>query len=284
VIVDAHTHVIAPDEQAYPFSPRDLSGAWYREAPHSAEGLLALMDACGVGQAVVVQAVGAYSYDNRYAAHAVAKHAGRFVGACCIDATADAAPDELSRWIEGAGMHGVRIFALAREGTSWLDDPRTFPVWERARRLGAHVIVTIFLEQLPQLRTLLERFGEIEVSLDHCAFPPLDKDPASELAPLLALAEHPNLNLKVSTEVLDAAARAGDPRRVVELLVGRFGARRVMWGSDFCQTHDREYAVLFDLAQSAFSGLTNEERALCLGGTAQRLWPALDATRQARPA
>ena len=55
----------------------------------------------------------------------------------------------------------------------------------------------------------------------------------------------------------------------------RFGASRLLWGSDFCQTHDRSYAELVGLGKRAFAGLPEEERALCLGGNALRLWPAL---------
>ena len=67
-MIDTHTHIVAPDEAAYPLSPRPLSGAWYREAPHSAEDLLDCMKKAGVDQAVLVQPMGAYSFDNRYTA------------------------------------------------------------------------------------------------------------------------------------------------------------------------------------------------------------------------
>ena len=275
MIVDTHTHVVSPDRESYPLSPRPLSGAWYDESPCSAVELADLMTAAGVDRAVLVQAMGAYSFDNRYVADSAAARPDRFASACCVDPDAEDPVSELSHWLGERGMRGVRLFALAREGSSWLAEPRTFPLWECAAEHHAHVIVTIFSQQLPELRQVLERFPGIAVSLDHCAFPDVT---APE--PLLALAEHRNLNLKVSTHVLDAAEKAdGHPSSFVERLVAGFGAERIMWGSDFCQTQDRSYAELVKLAHRAFAGLGAEARSACLGGTALRLWPALDSTR-----
>jgi predicted TIM-barrel fold metal-dependent hydrolase len=173
-------------------------------------------------------------------------------------------------------MQGIRLFALDRGASSWLDDPRTFALWERAAELGAHVIVTILFHQLPQLRAVLAHFPDIAVSLDHCAFPPLGRHPLSDAPALFALAEHSNLHLKISTNVLDGVRElGGSPAGAVEALVGAFGGERVMWGSDFCQTHDRPYVELVALARESFAGLGERERELCLGGTARRIWTAL---------
>ena len=54
-----------------------------------------------------------------------------------------------------------------------------------------------------------------------------------------------------------------------------------MWGSDFCQTQDRPYAALVDLAQSAFAGFSEDERRAVFVETPRRLWPGLVA-RSAR--
>ena len=72
--------------------------------------------------------------------------------------------------------------------------------------------------------------------------------------------------------MLEAAEEAGDPRGFVEKLVARFGAERVMWGSDFSQTHDRPYAALARLGRDAFSSLDPEQQRSCLGLGAERLW------------
>ena len=275
-MIDTHTHVIAPDQEQYPLSPRSLSGEWYKEAPHSAEQLLGCMDACGVAQAVLVQAVGAYSYENGYAADSAASRPSRFVSAACIDVEAEDAPAQLRYWAEERGMQGVRLFALSQAGPSWLAEPRTFSVWKTASSLGLHVIVTILSHQLPELEQALEVFPEIPVSLDHCGFPPIEGPPWNEADPLFALARFENLHCKISTNVLDAASKGGTPPSgFVERMAAVFGADRLMWGSDFCQTHDRDYRQLVNLAQDAFGTLTASEREACFVETPRRLWPGL---------
>jgi predicted TIM-barrel fold metal-dependent hydrolase len=268
VIVDSHVHVIAPDLARYPFTPRPLSGQWYVDAPCSAEEFVAAMDASGVGRAVLVQAVGAYSFDNAYAADAAAADPAHFWSAACIDPVAEDALRAVDHWIGERGMQGLRIFAVSRTDETWLAEKRTFAVWERALDLGAHLIVTIMNHQLPHLHRFLEAFPDATLSLDHCAFP----DPAAP-ATLFELARYPNLHMKVTTHLIDAATEhAGDPATFMARLVEVFGAERLMWGSDFCQTHDRPYAALVALAHRAFDGLPPAARDAILGGTAARLF------------
>lgn len=267
-MIDTHTHVIGADHERYPLRPRNVSGEWYLEAPHTAEELLACMDEAGVAQAVLVQAVGAYTFDNDYAADAAAAHPGRFASACCIDPLAEDAVATLDHWIRERGMHGVRLFAIARDDQPGIADPRSFAVWERAADLGIPVIATIFASQLPDLREMLRRYPGVPVSLDHCGF----VDPASP-EPLFALADEPSLTCKVSSIVLESAGE--EPETFVSALVARFGAERVMWGSDFSQTHDRPYTALVDLARRAFGALTDAEREQCFDATPRAVWRSL---------
>jgi len=268
VIVDSHVHVIGPDRNRYPLTPRELSGKWYFEAPCSAERFLEEMDGAGVDQAVLVQAVGAYTFDNAYAADSAAARPDRFASAACIDPQGADPRGDLDRWLVERGMRGVRIFAVSRT-SSWLGDPKTFPIWEHALARGAHLIVTIMgPHQLPELVRFLEAFRDTEVSLDHCGFPDAAK-PES----LLALARFPKLQLKVTTHVIDVGAEhAGEPQPFVARIAREFGADRMMWGSDFSQTWDRPYAALAALGRRAAEGLSAADRAAYLGGTAARLW------------
>lgn len=268
MIVDSHVHVVAPDTARYPLSPRPLSGKWYLEAPCSAERFFVEMEAAAVDRAVLVQAVGAYSFDNAYAADSARARPDRFVSAACIDPEGPDPKGELDRWIRDRGMQGVRIFAVSRT-TSWLGDPSTFPIWEHALSLGAHLIVTIMgPHQVPELVRFLEAFRDVPVSLDHCGFP----NPA-EPGSLFDLARFQKLQLKVTTHVIDAGTEHdGEPQPFVGRIAETFGAERMMWGSDFSQTHDRSYAELVALGQQAFTGLSAKDRADCLGGTAARCW------------
>lgn len=274
-IVDTHTHVVSPDHDRYPLNPRELSGQWYLDGPASAQELVQAMSESDVAQAILVQGVGAYTYDNRYAADASAADPAHFVSACCIDVEADDALHRLRYWIEERGMGGVRLFALSREGPSWLIDERTYPLWALATELEAHVIITILPHQLHELEHVLRHFPETPVSLDHCGFA---LGETGSRARLFELSAHSNLHLKVSTHNLDEAIqKEGSARPMVRALVDQFGANRLMWGSDFCQTHDRPYGALVALARDSFGGLHASEQDQCLAGTARTLWAGLSA-------
>ncbi|CAM9703822.1 unnamed protein product [Discosporangium mesarthrocarpum] len=273
-MIDCHTHVVSSDEARYPLHPRDLSGEWYREGPASAEDLLREMDASGVARAILVQGVGAYTWKNDYAADSGLAYPARFVSACAIDAEAEDAPATLAYWLDERGMQGVRLFALAREGASWLATPATIPLFEVARDRGAHVIVTILPHQLAELERVLEREPDTWISLDHCAFALGDVEAREAL---FALARFEGLHLKVSTHNLDEAEQGQGVAALARELVDHFGPERLMWGSDYCQTHDRPYTELVDLGRRAFETLPGDQAEACLSGTARRLWPGLDA-------
>jgi predicted TIM-barrel fold metal-dependent hydrolase len=75
--------------------PRDLGpnpAGWVRDLP--AEEFLNLMSGAGVDRAVLVQAFGAYRYDNRYVAKSAARYPDRFVAVCIIDPMQPDAPEK----------------------------------------------------------------------------------------------------------------------------------------------------------------------------------------------
>lgn len=267
VLVDTHVHVISDDQSRYPLQPAALPGTWYRDAPVTADELLALMGGAGVDRAVLVQPMSAYSYDNRYTADSARAHPDRFASACIVDVDGPDAPGELDRWVTEQGMGGVRLFGITNPPATWLGEPRCAAVIERAARLGAPVSVLCLSDHLPRVRRTLEQFPDVPITLDHCAF---------DAEAVLELADLPNLHLKVTTTLLDLSAEAGRvPQAVVAALADCFGADRLMWGSDFSQTHDRSYAELVAFGRDAVARLTEGEQHEVLGGTALRLWPAL---------
>ena len=81
----------------------------------------------------------------------------------------------------------------------------------------------------------------------------------------------------MSSNALEAAEPHGDLCDFVCELAARFGARRLMWGSDYSQTHDLPYAELVARQRHASSRLSDHDREWYLGRTALTLWPELAA-------
>jgi predicted TIM-barrel fold metal-dependent hydrolase len=274
LIVDTHVHVVAPDETRFPLRPSGVGSQWFREHPVSAEQYLATATAAGVDRAVLVQAHGAYGSDNAYVLDAVTLAPDRFVGVVIVEPTDPDAPAHLRELAAVSGCQGVRLFGVGGAEPVWFDGDTGAALWDVAVECDLRVVATLLTPDLPRLATMLTRHPGLPVVLDHCGFPDVhDGPPFGGAAPLLALADHPGLHLKVTSHVLEGAGpHAG---AFVELLAERFGAERLVWGSDYPQTHDRSYAELVALGRDACAGLSSADQARVLGENALRLWPSL---------
>lgn len=277
MIVDAHVHVVSPDRERYPLAPSGVGTSWYRESPVSAEDFAAQMERAGVDRAVLVQAVGAYSWDNRYAADAAAADPRRFAGICAVDLCGPDPIAELEHWCGPRGMHGVRVFCISQDGRARLDSAAARALLERAAQLGCAVAITILPDQLPALREQLERFPALPLALDHCGFPEVLPALFDGSAPLFGLARFEALHLKVSTHLLHSLGDRSAQRAFVAALAKHFGARRLLWGSDFPQTRGIAYPAMLALAREVFSALPAAEAEWPLGRTALSLYPNLRA-------
>jgi len=276
-LIDCHLHAVSADHSRYRLQQADLPGnSWVRANPASAEDLVVEMDAANVLAGVLVQPVGAYGTDNSYVADATAPQAGpqRLGGVCVIDMAAADRLSQLRYWTQERQLGGVRLFSIPTPEVAWLDDPQTFEVWQACAEWGVRVSVCLLPAELENLGRVLRQFPEIPVALDHCGFVDVaDGPPWRHAAQLLELADYGNLHLKVTTNVLDAAGNSA--QQLLQTLNSHFGSNRLMWGSDYPQTHDRSYAQLVALARSTAAILPWDAQVDYLGRTAQSLWPAL---------
>src|SRR5208283_1839140 len=148
MIIESHCHVMSDDQRKYPRDLGPTPAAWVRDL--SAEEFLQQMDGAGVDRAILVQAFGAYRFDNSYVA----------------DALAPDAADKLSYWVRDRGVKGLRVVTWT-EPETMLDDPRINPLWRRAADLRIPVCVLTNFHQVPRLARVLERFPELRLALDH---------------------------------------------------------------------------------------------------------------------
>jgi predicted TIM-barrel fold metal-dependent hydrolase len=277
MIVDTHVHVVAPDQQRYPFAPaggfrmRGL-GSWQTQYPVSAEQLLETIAGAGVDRAVIVQPFSAYGFDNRYHADSAAAHPDQLGSVCTVDPLAAEGAERLTYWIRERGMQGLRL-TTSQEG-SRLDDARAYPVWERAGELGIPICVLTSPEHWPAARAMASRFARVPVLLDHAGGMGAGESDAVVDA-LIGLAELPNLQLKVSTVNFAPLAAQGEAglarwRRIVDA----YGAERLLWGSNYPVSQEGSYADMARLGERALPFLSDAQREAMLAGNALRFWPA----------
>lgn len=278
-LIDVHPHVIAADTVRYPLAP--LGGKqsdWSRTRPVSFEKMLAAMDRAGIAKSALVQASTSYGHDNSYVADAVGAHPERFAGVFSVDVAQPEAPERIRFWMR-RGLSGLRVFiaghtAAAKDAR--LDDPRSFPAWECAAEAGLPVCVQVRSSGLPQLETLLARFPNVRIVLDHMARPEIEEGPPYAAAtPLFSLASYKNLFLKLTTHnVRESRQGKATPESFFGRVVKEFGASRIAWGSNYPASEGTLSGLLAE-AREALAALSDAERDWIFFRTAQSLYPGL---------
>ena len=278
-IVDIHPHVIATDTAKYPLAPLGgTQSTWSRDRPTPYEKLIEAMDAAGVDKAAVVQASTAYGHDNSYVAAAVAAFPRRFTGVFSTDVLAPDAVDKMRYWLD-RGFSGMRLFTTGSTmpgQQTWFDDPRTYPAWEYAGKVGIPVCMQMTPQGFPQLRGLMEKFPQVRIILDHLSRPHLiDGPPFAADQAFFDLARYANVFLKVTPlNISPPEWGKATPASFFAALVKAFGANRIAWGSNFPATAGT-LSENIGKARTAFASLSEADRAWIFGKTAQVLYPSL---------
>lgn len=296
-IFDTHAHVLSADLAAYPYSTlRGGARPPVASAVFPVERLLEEMDREGVARACLVQRATLYGYDNSYLLAAAASAPERFAPVVVLDAQDPASPGQLDRLLGEHPVAGLRLVAptLSEHDVDWLASPPALALWRAAEAHGLPVAVILYRRNNQAGRTALLQVARqirgVPIVLDHCALPhpstPEKKFAASEgidyaIDPppgfgideaIGEFADLPHVHFKVTDINFDRLEEAGfDTAQFVRALADRFGAARLVWGSDVGQS-PAPYAEKIARLRHAASGLTAEERAAFIGGNAARLY------------
>ncbi len=286
VLVDTNIHVIAPPElrSKYPLHIAPGTEAEFTEdQANSPEDFQLRMAEAGLDHAYLM-ASRFHGFDNEYCRHALdVAPRGRFACVANIDILADDAPAQVSYWIEQRGMHGIRFWGGGpvaghrfpgdqRGLATWVDDTKLTPVWERVRELGVPSNAQATMpEVLPKTHRLLERFPELPFTLNNLAHVPAGDGPDSPAArDLLGLAEFPRTYVNFSVGFIKQTTEKPAARELLQALIERYGARRLMWSS-FGQPLARAITTMKD----GLASLPADDRDAVLGEGARDLYPVL---------
>lgn len=266
MMIDTHVHVVSDDPARYPLRPGVATNPWYLTHPCSGPALRALMAESGVDAAVLVQGVGAYGFDNAYALAAAAAAPEVFTVVVCTDRRGPDPVSELHALV-AAGARGYRWFCVGDDPR--VEEPRV--LWAALAALGLPVVPTFLPDGLEPFARVATGVPGLTFAVDHVGFVDFG---AGIPETLRSLAPFPNVFLKVSTHALHTAAAHGDPADAVAELASCF-AGRIMWGSDWSQTHHAPYREIVEEGRRAARKLSDAHRAAYLAGSALALWPEL---------
>ena len=297
VIFDTHAHVLSADIARYPYSTL-RGGARPPVSPvvFQVEDLLHELDAGDVRYACVVQRATLYGYDNRYTLDAAAEHPERLVPIVVLDAEETSSPAALRTLRTAHRLGGLRLVApqLTESDTAWLDSPEALQLWGAAADLGLPVTVILYRRNnqagLAALLAIARRFRELPILIDHVGVPhastPETRFAASQgiqyvipPAPgfgidesLKPFADLPQVHFKITDINFDRLEDAHcDSAGFVRMLADRFGAGRLLWGSDVGQS-PAPYGEKLERLHASARLLSAGEQLQYYGGTALRLY------------
>jgi L-fuconolactonase len=279
-IVDGHVHVFAKLSQRY---PRDVHPLYPPEREAPVELLLQMMGENVVEKAVLVP----LSPHDEYVAESLRRFPGRFAGVAVFDPAVSDPLADYRRRVETSGFQGLRMFRLGDPSQS----PESLPVFPLLAWMAEHRHKLWYYpspDELPLMARTLDLLPGLDVMMNHLGFcqqgfardeqgrPRIDTTiPPSTLPTVVSLSRFEGVCVMFSGEY--AFSREAFPYRdltaVVDSIYRAFGANRMMWASDFPFVLEAPgYAPQLSLVDHYLPGLTAEERAAIMGGTALRLF------------
>ena len=158
---DTHAHVVADDEQKYPF----VANRSYTPPAAPEEKYLNMLESTGMQRGVLVQ-ISVYGDDNRYMLEVLRRHPDKLRGVAVVRETVT---DQQLREMHEAGVRGLRLNVLFGGGTG-------FDAMEKLARqiadFGWHMQFLLDARQLPEL---LPRMIKLPVPgvIDHMGHMPV---------------------------------------------------------------------------------------------------------------
>ena len=129
---------------------------------------------------------------------------------------------------------GLRPMIQDIPDTEWMLEEQLAGAFEAMVDHGLVFDALVKTEHLPALRELVARYPDLRMVLDHGAKPQFNGELADWKRETAALASESGIVCKLSGLVTKAgSADPGVLRACVEHLLEHFGARRMMWGSDW---------------------------------------------------
>jgi L-fuconolactonase len=275
-VIDAHHHVwdLAVRDQDWIVGP--AMSAIRRN--FSLDDLRPSTAAAGVTATVLVQTVtvAAETPDLLALAAADTLVAG-VVG--WTDLTSAAVADDLATLKSGPGgeyLAGIRHQVQSEADPDWLRRADVIRGLVQVAEAGLCYDVLVLPRQIAAATFAAAAVPGLTFVLDHAGKPPIASAALGPwAAAIAAFAAQPNTVCKLSGLVTeadpDAPAAAFTP--VADVILGAFGADRIMFGSDWpvCLLAS-DYASVMELAESLVAGLSDAERTAVFASTAARVY------------
>jgi L-fuconolactonase len=272
--IDSHHHVWKLVRGDYGWLTPELAPI-YRD--FSLSDLASFLAKCGIEGTILVQAAPTEAETMFMLGVAEAHEVVRgVVGWIDFDA-ADAAA-RIDTLLAQKLLVGLRPMVQDDPDDDWLLRPHLAPLLTAMTRHSLVFDALVLPRHLPRLLQVIDRHGDLQFVLDHCAKPHLATGDIAEWKQHIALlAKRPNIVCKLSGLVTEARAdwQLADLRPAVDHVRACFGPQRLLWGSDWPVVDlAGGYERWFAAAETLLSDLSPAEEAGVFGGNAAQIYLA----------
>lgn len=268
--IDAHQHYWNPSRGDYGWLTPAMPALYRTFGP---DDLAPLRARCGVTRTVVVQAAPTVE-ETRYLL-ALARDDASIAGVVgWVPLDDPRAPDLIAELARDPKFRGVRPMLQDLPDDDWIASAGTSRAVEALIAHDLAFDALIFTRHANALETFLARHPALRVVIDHGAKPPIRDGKAGWSAwadAVTRLARFPQVCCKLSGLATEAAPGWTDTtlRPWIEHLLAAFGARRLMWGSDWPVLNlAGDYDGWHACAQRLTAPLAQAERDALFGGNA----------------
>ena len=226
---------------------------------------------------MIVASYSIYRFDPSYAMEVYATYPDKFRVVKPVDVTRPGLDEDVAEWARTKGTVGIRVM-LRDELASDPTDPRISVPFAAAARHGLPVNFLCW-GRLDDGAEVIRRNPDTVVVIDHLGLlqanhPPALEKPWEDLPKLLALAQYPNVRVKISGAC--TLSRQGYPYddiwEPVLRVIDAFGIDRCMWGTDWTRTIGM---LSYQQGTNPFletKRLSDSDRAKLMGGTLERVY------------
>jgi L-fuconolactonase len=281
VIVDAHFHCWQLARGDYGWLTAAL-GSIHRDV--SIADWVAVSAPCGVQGGVLVQAAPTEAETDFLLAQAESEPAVLGVVGWADLLAADA-PERIARLAAQPKLKALRPMLHDLPDPQWILQPALGPALGAMTDHGLAFDALVRPIHLAPLLQFCLRHPELRVVIDHAAKPDIAAARWQPWADDIAcIADQTHAVCKLSGLLTEAGPAPQSPttRRWARHVLERFGADRVLWGSDWpVLERASDYRAWWLETQAALADLDPGERGAVLGGTAQRVYRLRESGREA---
>jgi L-fuconolactonase len=271
--IDTHHHFWNLTEVEYPWLKPEHGIIYGLFDPAKLEPQV---KAAGIDKTVIVQS--ADSYEDTASMLVTSDHydwIGGVVGWANL-----LKPDEVNQRMEMYKKHpkfrGIRHLIHGEENPDWIIQDK---VIESLKVLAHHGmtydVVAVFPNHLKHVPTLAERVPNLKMVIDHLAKPPVGHSTSLWFEQMGAAAQSTNVYAKMSGLFDNASWTVADLKPYTDFVIERFGANRVMFGSDWPVSINNgvsTYATVWENSKNLIAGLSKDAQDMILGGTAMEFY------------